>query len=150
MNRIATRLTILGAMIAPSFHTFSDVLEWIYRGFSPIQPWLNYLALLPLPAVMLGLYPSQRPRISSLGLLGAGGCLLFTGGEEPGQCKGSIGPHVNAIDHYSLGRAGYTALLAANGMKEVWAEAREDGNFTYLYKKMPNNSVARRRGKSRA
>jgi hypothetical protein len=36
-----------------------------------MQLWLNYLAFLPLPAVLLGLYAVQRPRISRLGLIGA-------------------------------------------------------------------------------
>ena len=76
-------------------------------------------------------------------LLNPDGQLMFTGGEESGQCKGSVGPHVNAIDHYSMGKTGYAELLAANGMKELWAEAREAGNFTYLYKKMPSKPDAR-------
>ncbi len=71
MDRLATRLTILGAILAPSLHTFTDILEWAHGGFYPIQLWLNYFAFLPLPAVMLGLYAAQRPRISSMGLLGA-------------------------------------------------------------------------------
>jgi hypothetical protein len=33
--------------------------------------WLNYLAFLPIPAVMIGLYAVQRPRIPRLGLVGA-------------------------------------------------------------------------------
>jgi hypothetical protein len=71
MDRLSIRLTILGAILAPSLHSFTDILELANRGFSPIQLWLNYLAFLPLPAIMLGLYAAQRPRISSLGLLGA-------------------------------------------------------------------------------
>ncbi len=74
-------------------------------------------------------------------LLNPNGRLMFTGGEEPGQCKGSVGPHVNVIDQFSMGKAGYTELLAANGMTAVWAEPREAGNFTYLYEKTPNNGV---------
>jgi len=76
-------------------------------------------------------------------LLPAGGRLLFTGGEEPGQCKGSVGPRVNVIDHYSMGRTGYAALLTANGMKEVWAEPRDAGNFAYLYEKMFSGALLR-------
>ena len=54
-------------------------------------------------------------------LLKTDGRLIFTGGKEPGQCKGSVGPHANVIDHYSMGKTEYKALLAANGMKELWA-----------------------------
>jgi hypothetical protein len=49
-------------------------MEWVHGGFFPAQLWLNVLAFLPVPAVMLGLYAAQRPRISRLGL---GGALLY-------------------------------------------------------------------------
>jgi hypothetical protein len=71
MDRLATRLTIDGAVLAPTLHTLTDVMEWGQGGFSPVQLWLNYLAFVPLPAVMLGLYAAQRPRIGAGGLLGA-------------------------------------------------------------------------------
>jgi hypothetical protein len=69
--RFATRLTIIGAIVAPSLHAVTDVMEWAQRGFSPLQLWLNYAAFLPVPAIMLGLYAAQRPRIAGYGLLGA-------------------------------------------------------------------------------
>jgi hypothetical protein len=47
------------------------VLEWVHGGFFPVQLWLNYLSFVPVPAVMLGLYAAQRPRITRLGLVGA-------------------------------------------------------------------------------
>jgi hypothetical protein len=46
-------------------------MEWVHGGFFPALLWLNYLAFVPMPAVMLGLYAAQRPRISRLGLAGA-------------------------------------------------------------------------------
>ena len=58
-------------MLAPSLHTITDAMEWLHGGFSPVQLWLNYLAFLPLPAVLLGLYAAQLPRISRLGLVGS-------------------------------------------------------------------------------
>jgi hypothetical protein len=73
MDRLAFRLTALGAILAPAVHTVTDLLEWLQGGFSPTQLWLNYLAFLPLPAVLLGLYAAQRPRIGTLGLVGAVG-----------------------------------------------------------------------------
>jgi SAM-dependent methyltransferase len=72
------------------------------------------------------------------GLLKSGGRLLFTGAEQEGHCTGSVGPYVDVIDHYSLGRAGYAALLEKSGMRQLWAEARDGGNFTYLYEKGAN------------
>lgn len=71
MDEPTRRLVAWGALLAPAVHTLTDVLEWAQGGFSPAQLWLNYLAFLPLPAVLLGLYAVQRPRISRLGLLGA-------------------------------------------------------------------------------
>ena len=46
-------------------------MEWLTGGFTPPQLWLNYIAFLPLPAVLLGLYSVQRPQISRVGLAGA-------------------------------------------------------------------------------
>ncbi len=71
MDRLATRLTAAGAIAAPALHTITDVMEWADGGFTPLQLWLNYLAFLPLPAVLLGLYAAQRPRIAVMGLWGA-------------------------------------------------------------------------------
>lgn len=71
LERSTRRLIALGAILAPALHSLTDVQEWVHGGFFPVQLWLNYLAFLPVPAVMLGLYAAQRPRISRLGLVGA-------------------------------------------------------------------------------
>jgi hypothetical protein len=71
MDESTRRLIAYGAILAPALHTLTDGLEWAQHGFSPVQLWINYLAFLPLPAVMLGLHAAQRPRISRLGLAGA-------------------------------------------------------------------------------
>lgn len=65
------RVVCWGAIVAPALHSLTDAMEWMQGGFSPLQLWLNYAAFLPLPAVMLGLYAVQRPRIGALGLAGA-------------------------------------------------------------------------------
>lgn len=59
------------AIIAPAVHSLTDASEWLSGGFSTPALWLNYAAFLPLPALLLGLYALQRPRISILGLAGA-------------------------------------------------------------------------------
>ncbi|QQS43208.1 MAG: hypothetical protein IPM63_10540 [Acidobacteriota bacterium] len=46
-------------------------MEWLAGGFTTEQLWLNYLAFLPLPIILVGLYAAQRPLISYLGLVGA-------------------------------------------------------------------------------
>lgn len=68
----AATARVLGwcAILAPALHSFTDVLETL-QGFSAFQLWLNYVAFLPIPALMLGLYAAQRPRIGHLGLIGA-------------------------------------------------------------------------------
>lgn len=71
LDRTTRRLIALGAILAPALHSATDAMEWVHGGFFPAQLWLNYLAFVPVPAVMLGLYAAQRPRISHLGMIGA-------------------------------------------------------------------------------
>jgi hypothetical protein len=71
MDRTTQRLVAAAAIIAPGLHTLTDGMEWLQGGFSPVQLWLNYLAFVPVPAVLLGLYAAQRPRITQAGLVGA-------------------------------------------------------------------------------
>ncbi len=59
------------AIIAPSLHILSDVLEWTGGGFSRTQLLINYAGFLPMPFLMLGLYAYQRPRIGWIGLIGS-------------------------------------------------------------------------------
>lgn len=69
--RAIDRLVGSVAIAAPFLHSATDALEWFQHGFSALQLWLNYLAFLPMPAMMLGLYAAQRPRIVGAGLVGA-------------------------------------------------------------------------------
>lgn len=71
MDRTTRRSVAFGAIAAPLLHSLTDLLEWLQGGFSPLQLWANYLAFLPLPAILIGLYSAQRPRISRWGLVGA-------------------------------------------------------------------------------
>lgn len=71
MDRATRALTGIGAIAAPALHTLTDLLEWGQGGFSPVQLGLNYLAFVPIPAVMIGLWAAQRPRIGRVGLAGA-------------------------------------------------------------------------------
>ena len=60
-----------GAMVAPALHSVTDIMEWVQGGFSTPQLWLNYLAFLPLPAVLLGLCAVQGSRLPRSALFGA-------------------------------------------------------------------------------
>ena len=71
MSLWTRRLIGWSAMAAPALHTLTDLMEWTQGGFSQPQLWLNYVAFVPVPAILIGLYAAQRPRISGLGLAGA-------------------------------------------------------------------------------
>ncbi len=49
----------------------SDLVEAIQGGFSDGQLWLTFVAEAAIPAVVIGLYLAQRPRIGRLGLISA-------------------------------------------------------------------------------
>ena len=61
----------LSALVAPALHTATDVMEWYSRGFTDAQLWLNLLAFLPMPLLLLGIYSVQEPKPGAAGLLGA-------------------------------------------------------------------------------
>jgi len=61
----------IAALVAPALHSLTDVMEWGHGGFSPIQLWLNYVAFLPMPWLLLGLYSTHEPRPNAVGLIGA-------------------------------------------------------------------------------
>lgn len=59
------------AIAAPLAHSATDIFELIGAGFSKPMLWLNYVAFVPIPAILIGLYGAQRPRIDLGGLFGA-------------------------------------------------------------------------------
>ena len=59
------------AIISPLLHILSDLLEVFGGGYTASQLWINYLAFLPIPWLMIGLYAFQRPRSSWMSLTGA-------------------------------------------------------------------------------
>lgn len=67
----------------------------------------------------LSIHRQSRTLVAAARMLKAGGRLMFTCCEDSGQRKGSVGPHIDAIDHYSTGKSGYSSLLFANGMQEL-------------------------------
>ncbi|MGD9588283.1 MAG: hypothetical protein AB7Q37_05645 [Pyrinomonadaceae bacterium] len=71
MDDPVRKLVGWAAIAAPLIHSATDIAELAGGGFSDAQLWLNYAAFLPIPAIMVGLYAAQRPRIGIGGLLGA-------------------------------------------------------------------------------
>jgi hypothetical protein len=61
----------VAALVAPALHSLTDLLEWYQGGFSNRQLWLNYIAFLPMPWLLLGLYAVCEPRPNAVGLAGA-------------------------------------------------------------------------------
>lgn len=74
MERPLRQLIGTAALVAPGLHLLSDVLEWVGGGFSPPQLWVNYLAFVLMPFLMVGLYAVQRPQ-AGWGVLS--GALLY-------------------------------------------------------------------------
>jgi len=65
------RVVGIVAIVAPALHSASDLVEWRQQGFSAAQLWLNYVAFLPMPWLLVGIYAIARPRPRRLALAGA-------------------------------------------------------------------------------
>ena len=63
-------LVAAGAIVAPSLHIVSDLME-LAQGFSATQLVLNYLAFVAMPFIVMGLHVIQAPRGGALSLVGA-------------------------------------------------------------------------------
>ena len=58
-------------IIASTLYILSDFLEILGDGFSAEQLWINYVAFLPIPFLMIGLYAFQLPPSGWMSLTGA-------------------------------------------------------------------------------
>jgi hypothetical protein len=61
----------VAAIAAPILHCVTDAMEWHHGGFSPAQLWLNYLAFLPMPWLLLAIHAVCEEELGSVGLVGA-------------------------------------------------------------------------------
>lgn len=59
------------AIAAPVLHCVTDAMEWSQGGFSPLQLWLNYVAFLPMPWLLLGIYALRAEQLAPSALVGA-------------------------------------------------------------------------------
>ncbi|MEZ5343967.1 MAG: hypothetical protein R2681_00295 [Pyrinomonadaceae bacterium] len=71
MTRTLIRIVAFVAIVAPTLHLISDIMEWSIGGYSRIQLLINYMGFVPVPFLILGLYAVQRPKIGLLGLTGS-------------------------------------------------------------------------------
>lgn len=68
----ALRLLVgCAAVAAPALHSLTDVMEWYQNGFSTAQLWLNYVAFLPMPWLLLGVYAVRAEALGAGALIGA-------------------------------------------------------------------------------
>jgi hypothetical protein len=61
----------VAAITAPVLHSITDAMEWLQGGFSPLQLWLNYVAFLPMPWLLLGIYAVRSEQLPPSALVGA-------------------------------------------------------------------------------
>lgn len=61
----------VAALVAPALHTVTDLMEWHKQGFTETQLWLNFVAFLPMPLLLLCIHAVQEPRPGVVGLIGA-------------------------------------------------------------------------------
>ncbi len=71
-NQHVLRLVVgTAAIVAPILHSITDAMEWYQHGFSTAQLWLNYVAFLPMPWLLLGIYAACRRDLGATALVGA-------------------------------------------------------------------------------
>jgi hypothetical protein len=70
-SRALRGLVGTAAVVAPILHTFTDVMEWHQGGFSTTQLWLNYIAFLPMPWLLLGICSVRAGPLGAAALTGA-------------------------------------------------------------------------------
>jgi hypothetical protein len=65
--------TVVGtaAIAAPVLHSVTDAVEWHQGGFSAAQRWMNHLAFLPMPWLLLGIYALCAEELDPTALVGA-------------------------------------------------------------------------------
>ncbi|MBL8490277.1 MAG: hypothetical protein JNM82_05805 [Rhodocyclaceae bacterium] len=61
----------VAAIAAPVLHSATDAMEWYRHGFSATQLWLNYVAFLPMPWLLLGIYAVRGEGLGRPALAGA-------------------------------------------------------------------------------
>lgn len=59
------------AIVAPVLHSLTDAMEWYQDGFSSLQLWVNYVAFLPMPWLLLGIYAVRTETLGAWALVGA-------------------------------------------------------------------------------
>ena len=102
-------------------------MEWLQGGFSPLQLWLNYLAFLPMPWLLLGIYALRSEQLAPSALVGA---LLYGAAFTYFAYTTLFALHSQAPSYEALwGQLGLTytvhgAAMVAGGLLFAWAALR--------------------------
>ena len=109
----------LATIIASTLHILSDVLEVLSGGFSANQLWINYVAFLPIPFLMIGLYAFQRPRAGWMSLTGAiayGTSFIFFAGTTLYALVAKTADYSTLLEELGSIYTFYGGLMVAGGI----------------------------------
>lgn len=115
------------AIVAPVLHCITDAMEWHQGGFTPLQLWLNYLAFLPMPWLLLGIYAVCADELRAFALAGA---LLYGVAFTYFAHTTLLALHLQVPGYEALWRqlgSAYTAhgaAMIAGGLVFAWAALR--------------------------
>lgn len=116
-----------GATLAPALHTLTAALEWLQGGFSVPQLWLTYIAFLPVPAIVLGLYAVQCPRISRIGMAGAmlyGFAFVYFAHTALVALDSGVPTYAELVQRSGSVFTAHAILMIAGGLAFGWATLR--------------------------
>jgi len=121
------RLVGASCILAPILHSLTDALEWYQAGFSTSQLLLNYVAFLPMPWLLLGIFAVEEKPLGKAGLAGA---LMYGAAFTYFAHTTLHALAVSAPDYESLWRSlgpAYTVhggLMVAGGLLFAWSAWR--------------------------
>lgn len=132
MSKLNTLRVVVGtaAIVAPLLHCVTDAMEWYQQGFSETQLWLNYLAFLPMPWLLLGVYAVVQKDLGALGLVGAllYGIAFTYFAHTTLYALTSQFPNYEALwQHLGVTYTVHGAFMVVGGLLFTWAAFRTGG-----------------------
>ncbi len=118
-NKNLRLITGLATIITFTLHILSDLLEVFSGGFSATQLWINYVAFLPIPFLMIGLYAFQRPLSGWMSLTGAiayGTSFIFFAGTTLYDLVAKTADYSTLLEELGEIYTFYGGLMVAGGI----------------------------------
>ncbi len=109
----------LATIIAFTLHILSDLLEVLSGGFFAAQLWINYVAFLPIPFLMIGLYAVQLPLSGWISLTGAiayGTSFIFFAGTTLYALVAKTADYFTLLEELGNTYTFYGGLMVAGGI----------------------------------